>query len=41
MSLLKKTLDGIKPADNKAKEAALKRLDALIKPLGSLGDWKT
>jgi nicotinate-nucleotide--dimethylbenzimidazole phosphoribosyltransferase len=38
MSLLKKTLDGIKPADNKAKEAALKRLDALIKPLGSLGE---
>lgn len=38
MSLLEKILDGIKPADNTAKEEAYKRLDVLIKPIGSLGE---
>jgi len=37
MSLLQKTIDSIKPLDQKAMEEAQKRLDYLLKPQGSLG----
>lgn len=37
MNLLDSVLDGIRPLDNIAMDEALKRLDKLAKPLGSLG----
>jgi nicotinate-nucleotide--dimethylbenzimidazole phosphoribosyltransferase len=37
MSLLQKTIDAIKPLDEKAMDEAQKRLDFLLKPQGSLG----
>ncbi len=38
MNLFEKTLNGIKPADRDAEIRAAKRLDSLIKPIGSLGE---
>lgn len=37
MELLKKTLEGIKPINQQAKDEAIKYLDSLVKPIGSLG----
>lgn len=37
MELLRKTCHGIQPVDEGAKTHAVKRLDSLIKPIGSLG----
>lgn len=37
MELLNKTVKGIKPIDELAKSEAVKHLDSLIKPIGSLG----
>ncbi|NSW90101.1 MAG: nicotinate-nucleotide--dimethylbenzimidazole phosphoribosyltransferase [Firmicutes bacterium] len=37
MELLKNVVDNIKPADYKAMQHAAKRLDSLVKPIGSLG----
>lgn len=37
MELLNKTLKGIKPIDEIAKKEAIKHLDNLVKPIGSLG----
>lgn len=37
MELLNKTLNGIKPINAEAKSKAIKHLDSLIKPIGSLG----
>jgi nicotinate-nucleotide--dimethylbenzimidazole phosphoribosyltransferase len=37
MELLSKTIKGIKPSDETAKNKAIKYLDSLVKPIGSLG----
>ena len=37
MDLLERTLSGIEPAFKESRLSAQKRLDSLVKPLGSLG----